>query len=423
MAVARTHRPVWNREACLPCGACTRRCPSRVFPEQAEEPDSLRGRVARKMGPRLLEVPPCQTACPLGQDVPAYVAAVAAGAYPQALEAVLQTNPFPAVCGRLCHHPCQRACVRGKLDTPVRIRALKRLAEERARADVAPARPPERGGRVTVIGAGPAGLSAAWALRRRGRRVTVIDSAPAPGGLLRWAVPGFHLPHEALQADIERILASGVALRTDEPVEGRDGLERLRAEGADALVVATGAGQGRKLEIPGEDRAGCWDAVSFARSYRDGQGPALSGAAVIAGGGYLGAAVARMAIRAGAGPVYLLPGTSRRVASAEPEGVGMAEEEGVEVVLGTRPLEARGDEHLQAVVCTTRDGEREIEAGLLVAARERAPLRDWKPELDPDRGVFGAGEAVTGPRNLVGAVARGVKVAGEVDRYLEGGPR
>ena len=141
MAIIRTHRPVWNRQLCIPCGACSRRCPSDVFSYQLDEQDSLRGQVARLKGlpKKRASQPPCRRACPLGQDVPGYVQALAQGDIERAYELVIETNPLPSVCGRVCSHPCMQACVRAKLDQAVEIRTLKRVICELSKKSKSPA--------------------------------------------------------------------------------------------------------------------------------------------------------------------------------------------------------------------------------------------------------------------------------------------
>ena len=245
MAIVRTDRPVWTAEKCLSCAACRHCCAATVFPEHAEEQDSLRGRVARevKFSKKLEGRPPCQAACPLDQDVAGYVTAIAAGDFDRALAIILETNPFPRVLGRLCHHPCQRTCVRNTLDEPVQIRALKLAAAETGQA---PALTPhkEKEQHVVVVGAGPAGLSAAYFLRRRGYKVTVYEAEEEPGGLLRYAEPSLDLSLEALDADIDLIRSTGVEIITGR----RQDLDKL--PDADAVILAVGAVRGKKIEIP-----------------------------------------------------------------------------------------------------------------------------------------------------------------------------
>jgi NADPH-dependent glutamate synthase beta subunit-like oxidoreductase len=256
MAIVRTHRPVWTAEKCLSCLACRHGCAATVFPELADE-DGLRGRVSREISfpPGPLPVSPCQAACPLGQDVPAYLHALSKGDFDGALGIILRTNPLPSVCGYLCVRPCMHACVRGVLDRTVQIRALK-LAASQTADKVSRVSADGSGGRVAVVGSGPAGLSAAFFLRKSGYQVDVYEAGERPGGLLRQAVPSFDLPEEALDRDIERIRETGVRILTSRQVDLRGGPESLLVEGARAVILALGSPMGIRLGVPGEELSG-----------------------------------------------------------------------------------------------------------------------------------------------------------------------
>ena len=456
MAIVRTHRPVWTAEKCLSCDACRHNCAETVFCELGEEPDSLRGRVSREVEfpPGQLMVPPCRAACPLGQDVPGYLHAIASGDFDRALQIILENNPMPSVCGHLCVRPCVHACVRGTLDHPVRIRALKLVA---SRAGNRPIRAPEHElqDRVAVVGSGPAGMSAAFFLKKSGYQVEVYESGDLPGGLLRRAVPGFDLPAEALDKDIQRIADAGVRILTSHRVDPGTGPAALLAGGARAVILALGSPVGRRLGLPGEDLEGCYEALSFAREHKDEGGASINGPVVVAGSGHMAVAVARMAARAGARPVHLLMRRSRREFSGDPDALRKAGEEGVQVHEEIRPVELIGDRRLEAVRClpvvygpaddsgrrwpaaglspdpaTTR----EIPAKVFIAAEDRVPdaaglgelagplgtLRvDPKTLMTPLAGVFGAGEVITGARNLVASLASGMRAAECVEAYLK----
>ncbi|MBW1809855.1 MAG: FAD-dependent oxidoreductase [Deltaproteobacteria bacterium] len=243
MAIIRTHRPVWNRQLCIPCGACSRRCPASVFTELADEQDSLRGRVARlkSLPKNRANQPPCQRACPLGQDVPGYVQAVAQGDIERAYQLVIETNPLPSVCGRVCSHPCMQACVRSKLDQAVEIRTLKRVICENSKERQSPAPEKMRSEKVVVIGAGPAGLSASYFLARSGYSVDLYEAKQSAGGRLRAAALSDELPADVIESDIELVRSSGVKIQIGSPIQTAAQIDELLANFG-AVVLAVGAG-------------------------------------------------------------------------------------------------------------------------------------------------------------------------------------
>ncbi len=437
MEVMRTHRPIWEKSACRSCGACKRRCPASLFSEQAQERESLRGKVARLSTlPRgLADEPPCLRACPLGQDVPAYILALARGDAELAVEIILQTNPLPTVLGWICAHPCMQACVRGKLDQPVEINRLKLSAcmHGKRPAKIAPSA--DDGRKVIVVGAGPAGLSSAFFLRRFGLRVVVLEASEQPGGLLRDCLPVFDLPPEALDRDLDYLGQLGIEIECGRRLSSIAEIDALFEGAAAALVLALGAGRGVPLEIDRGDLPGCTDGISFARAHSRAGGDPVDGPVVVAGGGRMAAACARMALRSGASGVKLLLPQKKRMPGAEPDGIGFAEEEGVELILGARPTAAVGGGRLEGVRCATENGESEYPARILVGAEQRGAAFDWlgkdfevnargflktdaKTGFATRPGVFVAGEAQTGQRDAVRAMASGLKAAAAVRRFL-----
>jgi len=227
---------------------------------------------------------PCTAACPVHTDTRQLVELIVEGRYEDALELLLDANPFSSVCGRICHHPCEQGCRRATIDAPVGLMRLKRFVMENAAEYRHRRRASNRGSqdkqKIAVIGAGPAGLTAAADLARQGYRPVVFERAATPGGLLGNALPRYRLPYSVVMEDIEDILSLGVELRTDVHV-GKDVMFRDLIDGEfSAVLVATGLSESRTLAIPGIDSSGVVLALPFLRSARS-QEPLAVGRRVV----------------------------------------------------------------------------------------------------------------------------------------------
>jgi NADPH-dependent glutamate synthase beta subunit-like oxidoreductase len=282
---------------------------------------------------------PCQAACPADINVPDYIALVREGRPLEALALVHDKLPFAAFCGRACPHPCEPKCVRTEFNAPIAIMAIKRYAADVGyAAAIRPSSPPETGGRkpkVAVVGAGPAGLSAADTLARLGCLVTVFDKEKEPGGMMRYAVPEFRFPRGALMDDLSTIFARGVNFRGGHTF-GRDfSFESLEKEGYEAVLAASGAGEPLRLPRTGEEKEGFFDGLSFLSRFRGGNGVLLRGSVVVIGGGKVALDAARVAVRLGAREVTLACLESRESMPAYAWEVEEAEGEGVRILPGT----------------------------------------------------------------------------------------
>ncbi len=460
--LGRIVRPVVDRAACQSCGVCLRACPAEALPDLRAEPTTVRGAVYRGAAlPPPGDRPPCQAACPLGQRVREYLGQLARGEGREALFTIRQENPLPAVCGTLCNHACQAACVRGGLDAPVRIRELKLLAAAYDRdhpAEVAAwlrgRTQPSNGKRVTVVGSGPAGLTAAHDLALAGCAVTVVEAAAELGGMLRLAIPAFRLPREVIDREVATILGLGVRAETGRAVNTPADLDALAA-GADAVLLALGAQGGAGLAVPGWDGPGCLDALGFLRAFNRGDGPELGGTVLVVGGGNVALDAARAARRRGAGVVRVVYRRSRAELPGDPGEVAEAEAEGIEFTFLTQPEAIRRrdgrvvgfagratelgppDASGRPSVRPT-DRVEELTASWVIAAVGQTPEHPFLPpeargpdgrlRLGPDGqvtgrpGLFGAGDGVTGPGYAVDAMASGRAAARRILATLEVAP-
>ncbi len=406
---------------------------------------------------RRVEPSPCTTACPAGVNVKAYVSLIAEGRFAEALTVVRERCPLPGICGRICHHPCEAACRR---DQPIAIRALKRFV-----ADVADGPPPAPAPapvahpttQVAVVGSGPAGLTAAWELRRSGYPVTVFEAESEPGGMLRYGIAPYRLPRPALDAEIDYLLASGIELRTGCRIGEDLELEALLASGFASVLFALGAQRGRSLGLPDEGGE-VEDALSFLRRVNAGDRRPLTGGVLVIGGGSTAVEAARTARRLGADPVTILYRRSRRELLAGDEEIEACAREGIairflvtphavvrdddrfigleclQVELGEadasgrrRPVPVAGSEFLVEADRVLAAVGQQADLGLLpekhlarLAPRGRLQV-DVETAMTALQGVFAAGDVVTGPSTVIDAVAAGQRAAATVRRYLASG--
>ncbi len=401
---------------------------------------------------------PCSFACPAGIQAHGYVSLIRSGQYERAFQLVLEATPLAGTLGRACYAPCESSCTRSELEGTLPIRRLKRFADDwhREHADgpgVSVDAP--NGRRVAVVGSGPAGLTAAWQLARRGYAVRIFEAAPEPGGFLRLAIPAYRLPADVVARDIQHVRDIGVEIVTDSPVED---LAALRRDGYDAVLVATGTPRSTSLGIPGEALPGVLGGVEFLRDVRLDRAADMKGRrVVIVGGGNVAMDAARTARRLGAASVQVayrrgreeMPAHLAEIEDAEREGVKLsflvapvevvADETGAvtglrcrRMALGLpdasgrrRPEPVAGSEHVIAcdvvVAAIGMAADTRAFAGLVPTNGNGTIAADRETLRAGADGIFAAGDVVTGPTDITRAVGEGRRAAFMIDRWLTGG--
>ncbi len=390
-------------------------------------------------------LPPCNVACPAGEDIQGWLYHAESGDYEAAFRALTQNNPLPAIMGRVCYHPCQDACNRGKLDEAVGINAIERFLGDEAIKRGWKFAPPaaESGKRVLVVGAGPSGLSAAYHLRRLGHRVTIVEAGPFAGGMMRFGIPKYRLPRDVLDAEVQRILDMGVVLELNRKVE--DIRATMREGGFDAAFLAVGAHIGKRAYIPAGEAARMLDAVSVLRGMEGQEKPMLGRRVVVYGGGNTALDVARTAKRLGATEAIIVYRRTREKMPAHDFEVEEALQEGV-LIKWLSTIRNMADEGTLTVEKMTLDatgfpqptGELEtLEADSLVLALgqdvdlsllEGVPglaIKNGTVEVGPNMmtgyaGIFAGGDMVPSERTVTVAVGHGKKAARHIDAWLRG---
>jgi len=388
-------------------------------------------------------LPPCNGACPAAEDVQGWLYFAEAGDYASAWRHLVADNPFPAVMGRVCYHPCETACNRGQLDEAVGINAVERFLGDLAIREGWRLPEPTKatGRRVLVVGAGPSGLSAAYHLRRLGHAVRLRDAATAAGGMMRYGIPRYRLPREVLDAEIARLEALGIEFELASPVT--DIATAVSDGGFDAAFLAVGAGVGRRAYVPAGEAARVIDAVAFLHGMEEQGPPQIGRRVVIYGGGDTAVDAARTARRLGADPVIVYRRTRDR-APAQDIDVQEALEEGVlarwlstirhvdpgEVTVERMELDEHGfpqptgeTDTLAADTVILALGQ-ECDLSLVEGARDIV-VTDGVVQVGPDMmtghpGIFAGGDMVPADRTVTTAVGHGRLAARHIDAWLRG---
>lgn len=389
-------------------------------------------------------LPPCNDACPAGENIQAWLYAAEEGRYEEAWQKIMEDNPMPAIHGRVCYHPCESACNRARLDEAVNIHAVERFLGDLAiRKGWKVSCGPATGKKVLIVGAGPSGLSAAYHLARLGHRVTIYEAGPVAGGMMRFGIPRYRLPREVVDAEIARILAMGVTLKLNTKVED---LEAVMAEGGfDAAFLAIGAHLAKRTEIPGRDVGRIMDALSFLERLEGAAPPKVGRRVAVYGGGNTAIDAARAARRLGADEVFIIYRRDRAHMPAHDFEVREAEEEGV-LFNWLRTIKHMQDTKFTVEVMELDEQGQpqptgrleEIEADTLILALgqrvdtrflEKVPgiriSEDGVIQVDETMmtgrpGIFAGGDMVPAERTVTVATGHGKKAARHIDAYLSG---
>ena len=403
------------------------------------------GPVRRQRPNYVTLTPPCSNACPAGEDIRAWLAESQAGRYREAWEVLVAQNPMPAVHGRVCYHPCESGCNRGEIDAPVSIHAVERFLGDLATAEgwaFKPVRPPS-GKKVLVVGAGPAGLSAAYHLARLGHRIEIREAGPVAGGMMHFGIPAYRMPRAELAREVARIEALGVKITTNHKVT--DLLAEKADGGFDAVFLAIGAGLGKRVDIPARDAARVLDAVSVLRETSEGQPPLLGRRVVVYGGGNTAMDAARTAKRLGAAETLIIYRRDREHMPAHAFEADEALEEGVKIKWLTTIKEISGSDLIVERMELDKNGRPQptgefetltADAVVLALGQQtdshflhNVPGITFTPdgavEVGPNlmtgaAGIFAGGDMVPGEQSVTVSVGYGKRAAFHIDAWLGG---
>jgi NADPH-dependent glutamate synthase beta subunit-like oxidoreductase/ferredoxin len=428
---------------CRFCFACVEVCPTGAIIDREVE---------KLHADREAYVVPCSHACPAHIDIPRYVDYIAQEQYSEALAVIREKVPFPGTLGRVCIHPCEEACRRGQLNNPISIKELKRAAADRGgnqwKLNSKVKEP--TGKKIAIVGAGPAGLTAAYYLAKSGHSATVFEALPEPGGMMRVGIPEYRLPRDILADEIQVIKDVGVKLITNTRIES---IESLFEQKYDAVLLSIGAHQGTKIGVEGENLPGVMDGASFLREINLGKKVWLGDKVAVVGGGNSAIDSARVALRSGAREVNIIYRRTRAEMPASPEEVEDAIQEGIKInflqnpskitknnsglnvecirmELGEpdasgrrRPVPIKGSEfttYYDSVIAAIGQIPEIPSKFTVKVSRGNTVQVDSKTLQTSLKGVFAAGDAVTGPASVIEAIAAGRQSAISIDRYLGG---
>ncbi|MEW6672385.1 MAG: FAD-dependent oxidoreductase, partial [Thermodesulfobacteriota bacterium] len=452
---------------CTSCGECVKVCPVKL-PNEYDRGLSQR-KAIYKQYPQAIPgayavtkrgIAPCKVSCPAHVSIQGYIALINDGKYKEALALFKQNHPFPGVCGRVCHNPCELACKRKDVDEALSIKNLHRFIADKDLAAETPYLPEiktSREEKIAIAGAGPAGLTCAYFLAIEGYRVTVFEKAPILGGMLSLGIPAYRLPRNIIEAEIQVIRDLGVKFQTGIEIGKDVTIAQLRQEGYRAFFMAVGAHECKLLGIEGEGLGGVHSGVEFLRRINLGETVSLGDRVAVVGGGNVAMDAVRTALRNGSKKPFVLYRRSYEEMPASKEEIEECTEEGIDILTLTNPVRIIGENgSVRAIECVKmelgepdKSGRRrpiplagsefimEVDAVIAAIGQESdwgcltqecaCTLSDWGTinvdavtlqSDDPD--IFAGGDAVTGPKSVVEAVYAGKEAATSIDRFIQG---
>ena len=436
---------ILDAEQCVGCAWCTLYCPV----------DAISMKGSREGDERALKAP-CQAKCPVELDCAGYIALIKEGKFEDSFRLIRQRLPLPLTVGRVCHHPCEEICRRGLMDDAIAIRNLKRVVADFAlenKIEYMPKVKPKKVERVAIVGAGPAGLAAAHDLAKEGYQITIFEALPAVGGMMAVGIPAYRLPREMLKADLAWVKKLGIEIKLNTKINDVGALLR---EGYRAVLIAVGAHQGTKIGVPGEDLNGVFDAIEFLRKVNLGQKVDVGNRVAVVGGGNSAIDAAKVALREGAKEVHVFYRREKDDMPAIGDEVEEAEKEGIKLHLLTVPVRIMGkDGKVSGLECVRTElrerdssgrrrpyiingSEYSVSVDTVIQAIGQIPdialvkgsqvktSRDGNVAVDPktlatdQKGIFAAGDAATGGKSVIDAIASGQMAAASIIHYLQG---
>jgi heterodisulfide reductase subunit A2 len=456
-----------DMDKCTSCGECAKVCPVST-PSEYNEGLSEK-KAAFKQYPQAIPgafaidkrgSAPCKVSCPAHVSVQGFIALIEAGKYSEALKLFKQDHPFPGVCGRVCHHPCEGACTRNQVDETLSIQYLHRFLADKDMENGSPYVPQkkdQRSEKIAIIGAGPAGLTCAYYLAIEGYQVTVFEKLPVLGGMLTVGIPSYRLPRDIIESEIQTIKDLGVKFKTGVALGKDITIAQLREDGFKAFFLGIGSHECKVLGIEGEEMDGVYPGVDFLREVNLGNRIRLGERVAVIGGGNVAMDSVRTALRTGSSKPFVVYRRSFEEMPANEVEIEECREEGIDIMTLTNPVRVIGEnEKVKALECIKMElgkpdasGRRrpvpiegseftlEVDTVIPAIGQESdwacltdecaCTLSDWGTlsvdsltlqSSDPD--IFSGGDAVTGPATVVEAVQAGKEAAISIDRFVQG---